>query len=41
VTLRTQSRNPNVLPASIELDARTKSNIAASVSIANDDQGYW
>lgn len=41
VTLRTKSRNPNVLPASIELDARTKSNIAASVSIANDDQGYW
>jgi uncharacterized protein YegL len=41
VTMRTQSRNPNVVPASIELDERTKSNIAASVSIENDDQGYW
>jgi uncharacterized protein YegL len=41
VTMRTQSKNPNVVPASIELDERTKSNIAASVSIENDDQGYW
>lgn len=41
VTIRTQSKNPNVVPASIELDERTKSNIAASVSIENDDQGYW
>lgn len=37
VTMRTQSKNPNVVPASIELD----DNIAASVSIENDDQGYW
>lgn len=41
VTMRTQSKNPNVVPASIELDKSTKSNIAASVSIENDDQGYW
>ena len=41
VTMRTQSKNPNVVPASIELDERTKSNIAAVVSIENDDQGYW
>lgn len=41
VTMRTQSKNPNVVPASIELDERAKSNIAASVSIENDDQGYW
>lgn len=41
VTMRTQSKNPNLVPASIELDERTKSNIAASVSIENDDQGYW
>ncbi|MEY1273641.1 vWA domain-containing protein [Proteus mirabilis] len=41
VTMRTQSKNPNVVPASIELDECTKSNIAASISIENDDQGYW
>ncbi|HAS6254381.1 TPA: VWA domain-containing protein [Vibrio vulnificus] len=41
VTMRTQSKNPNLVPASIELDERAKSNIAASVSIENDDQGYW
>ncbi|HAS6242233.1 vWA domain-containing protein [Vibrio vulnificus] len=41
VTMRTQSKNPNVVPASIELEERAKSNIAASVSIENDDQGYW
>lgn len=42
MTRRTQSKNPNVIPASIELlDERTKSNIAASASIENDDQGYW
>jgi len=41
VTMRTQSKSPNVVPASIELDERTKSNIAASISIENDDQGYW
>lgn len=41
VTMRTQSKNPNVVPASIELDERAKSNLAASVSIENDDQGYW
>lgn len=41
VTMRTRSKNPNLVPASIELDERTKSNIAASVSIENDDQGYW
>lgn len=41
VTMRTQSKNPNVVPASIELDERTKSNIAASISIENGDQGYW
>ncbi|WP_318408725.1 vWA domain-containing protein [Photobacterium leiognathi] len=41
VTMRTQSKNPNVVLASIELDERAKSNIAASVSIENDDQGYW
>ncbi len=41
VTMRTQSKNPNVVPASIELDECTKSNIAASTSIENDDQGYW
>ncbi|OUS68183.1 tellurite resistance protein TerY [Pseudoalteromonas sp. A601] len=41
VTMRTQSRNPNVVPASIVLDESTKSNIAASVSIENDEQGYW
>ncbi|MEY1032353.1 vWA domain-containing protein [Providencia stuartii] len=40
VTMRIQSKNPNVVPASIELDERAKSNIAASVSIENDDQGY-
>ncbi|MFA7523594.1 MAG: VWA domain-containing protein [Halothiobacillaceae bacterium] len=40
VTMRTQSKNPNVVPASIELDERAKSYIAASVSIENDDQGY-
>ncbi|MCP5208446.1 MAG: VWA domain-containing protein [Hahellaceae bacterium] len=41
VTMRTQSKNPNVVPASIELDESTKSNIAASVSIENDEQGYF
>ncbi|MEQ6970773.1 vWA domain-containing protein [Pectobacterium polaris] len=41
VTMRTQSKNPNLVPASIELDKHTKSNIAASVSIENEDQGYW
>lgn len=41
VTMRTQSKNPNVVPASIELDESSKSNIAASISIENDDQGYW
>ncbi|WP_323175741.1 vWA domain-containing protein [Neisseria cinerea] len=41
VTMRTQSKNPNVVPASIELDECTKSNIAASISIENEDQGYW
>lgn len=41
VTMRTQSKNPNLVPASIELDERTRSNIAASISIENDDQGYW
>lgn len=41
VTMRTQSKDPNVVPASIELDESTKSNIAASISIENDDQGYW
>ncbi|MGI2014868.1 vWA domain-containing protein [Shewanella oncorhynchi] len=41
LTSRSQSSNPNVVSASIELDERTKSNIAASVSIENDDQGYW
>lgn len=41
VTLRSKSKNPNVVPASIELDESMKSNIAASVSIDNDDQNYW
>ncbi len=41
VTMRTQSKNPNLVPASIELDEHTKSNIAASISIESDDQGYW
>jgi uncharacterized protein YegL len=41
VTMRTQSKNPNMVPVSVELDESTKSNIAASVSIENDDQGYW
>ncbi|MDM1708058.1 vWA domain-containing protein [Thiopseudomonas alkaliphila] len=41
LTRRSQSSNPNVVSASIELDECTKSNIAASISIENDDQGYW
>lgn len=41
VTMRTQSKNPNVVPMSIELDERSKSIIPASVSIENDDHGYW
>ncbi|WP_133405878.1 vWA domain-containing protein [Parashewanella tropica] len=41
VTMRTKSKNPNEVPASIELDESAKSNIAASISIENDDQGYW
>lgn len=41
VTMRTQSKSPNAVPASVELDERTKSNIAASTSIENDDQGYF
>ena len=41
VTMRTQSKNPNVVPAAVELDESVKSKISASVSIENDEQGYW
>ncbi|MEI4982179.1 MULTISPECIES: vWA domain-containing protein [Aeromonas] len=41
LTRRNQSKNPNEVAASIELVESSKSNIAASVSIENDDQGYW
>ncbi len=41
LTRRSQSSNPNAVSASIELDEHVKSNIAASTSIENDDQGYW
>jgi uncharacterized protein YegL len=41
VTMRAQSKNPNLVPASVVLDECKKSNIAASVSIEKDDQGYW
>lgn len=41
LTRRAQSSNPNVVSALIELDERANSNIAASVSIENEDQGFW
>lgn len=41
VLSRSRSVNPNIVPASIELDTSTKSNIAAPVFAENDDQGYW
>lgn len=41
VTMRTQSKNPNVVPASVELDENAASKISASVAIEDDEQGYW
>ena len=41
VTMRTQSKNPNMVPASVALDENVASKISASVSIEDDDQGYW
>jgi uncharacterized protein YegL len=44
VTMRTQSKNPNVVPASIELDESVASKITASQSnsdVEDDEQGYW
>lgn len=41
VTTRTQSKNPNEVPASIELDRSDASKVAASVTVEDDGQGYW
>jgi uncharacterized protein YegL len=38
VTMRSQSTNPNVVPASIELDANISQKKS---SVEDDDQGYW
>jgi len=41
VTLRTQSKNPDVVPASVALDESAASKISASVVIEGDESGYW
>ncbi|GAM10455.1 putative protein [Geobacter sp. OR-1] len=41
VTMRSQSKNPNVVPASVEVDENVASKIAASIAVVNDEQGYW
>lgn len=41
VTMRTQSKNPNVVPASVELGENAASKIQASVVIEDNEQGYW
>lgn len=41
MTRRTQSKNPNVVPASIELDEDASPKISASVVIEDGEQGYW
>ena len=41
VTTRTQSKNPNEVPASIELDRSVASKVAASLTVEDDGQGYW
>ncbi len=38
VTMRTQSKNPNVVPGSVELD---ESIVSKQVSVTDDEQGYW
>jgi len=40
VTMRTQSKNPNIVPASIELE-NTASEVSVSDPVKNDEQGYW
>ena len=42
VTMRTQSKNPNVVPGSLELEESGASkNISASIAIEDDEQGFW
>lgn len=44
VTMRTQSKNPNVVPtpAEIKLDGDSvKVNTAANITASSDDEGYW
>ena len=41
MTRRTQSKNPNVVPASVELDENAVSKISASIVIEDDEHGYW
>lgn len=41
VTMRTQSKNPNAVPASVEIDESVVAKVSASVVVEDDDQGYW
>lgn len=41
VTTRTQSKNPNVVPASIELDNNPATKTSEPVGTQNDESGYW
>ena len=41
VTIRTQSKNPNVVPASVELDENIKSRISASIVGEENEQEDW
>lgn len=41
ITMRTQSKNPNMVPGTIELDESVEANFSTSVVFENDDQGYW